>query len=218
MISPARNARAGANGIPNSRHTKNAQTPYSPPRMIWLRMKPAAADPTLRRKSIASSRFSGGVRSRPARMILSLSIAMKTARLITTITSTNVPNEDTTPPNSPTIESARPLRRSATTAWKAPTTSTAMPRASNQDWMSARIDGGLAARPGNAAAISTNESTSETRTFTITRAHTRMTGTMTATTATGRGRRVSRRWSQSATGETRNASSQAKKKMRMIRK
>ena len=94
----------------------------------------------------------------------------------------------------------------------------AMPRASNQDWMSARIDGGLAARPGNAAAISMNESTSEMRTFTITRALTRMTGTMTAMTATGRGRRVSRRWSQSATGETRNASSQAKKKMRMSRK
>ena len=46
----------------------------------------------------------------------------------------------------------------------------------------------------------------------------RMTGTITAITAIGRGSRVKRRWRKSATGEMRNASSQAKKKMRISRK
>jgi hypothetical protein len=44
---------------------------------------------------------------------------------------------------------------------------------------------------------------------------TRMTGTITATTAIDRGIRVSRRCSQSATGEMRNASNHARKKIRM---
>ena len=48
-------------------------------------MKPAAADPTLRLNISASSRLSGGVRSSPSRRIPSRSIAMKIARLGTMI-------------------------------------------------------------------------------------------------------------------------------------
>lgn len=76
----------------------------------------------------------------------------------------------------------------------------------------------FAARPGRAAASCANESTSEARIRTITNAPIRMTGTIIAITAIARGIRVRRRWRKSATGEMRNASSQAKKKMRISRK
>jgi hypothetical protein len=71
---------------------------------------------------------------------------------------------------------------------------------------------------GNAAARLTSDSAIDVSTFTTTIAPITMIGTSTATTATGRGRRVRRRWSQSAAGDMRNASNQAKKKIRMIRR
>ena len=218
MISPARKASAGANGIPNSRHTRNAQTPYSPPRTIWLRMKPAAADPTLRRKSIASSRFSGGVRSRPRLQDL---VAVDRHEHREADDDDRVHERSRRPRTrrrTARPDVGEPLNRSVAIAGTWPRDRRGC-RA-----VQPRLDVGEDRRrvPRSGRAVPPRAARANRRAATMTRtrirAPIRITGTITAMTATGRGRRVRRRWSQSATGETRKASSHAKKKIRMRRK
>ena len=114
-------------------------------------------------------------------MILSRSIAMNTARLTTTIAST------TSRPPTERRRTARPsgrqareqVRRRSPGTWTRRRRHRSRARRTSA-WRSVRNDGGLRARPGSAAASSTNDSASDATTFTMTIAPITMTGTITA--------------------------------------